>query len=139
MTKQEILKKDYILLLLLSVMYFLTVKEALSASIYIVFALLVSLYFFPIKLLLGTVPVTISNKKKVIILFSYFIISGIIALTVLTRYEADFGLFRTTIAVYGLINFGFLIYFFVSENVSYNFILTLCAGFLTSAAAGLAY
>lgn len=133
MTLKQILKKDYILLLILSVMYFLTVKDALPATIYLVFALLVSLYFFPIKLFLGSAHIESSQKRKIIVLLSYFVISNIIALTVLATYQTDFGFIRIAILIYTILNIAFLFYFHMTESGSYNFILTCCAVWLTSA------
>ena len=133
MTLKLVLKRDYLLLPILSVLYFLTLKNALPSYIYLISALLVSFYFFPIKLFIGSTLMKSSNTKKIIVLLSYFVISNIIALTILTTYDPDLGFIRTTILIYSLLNLAFLFYFHMTESGSYNFILTCCAVFLTSA------
>lgn len=131
-----IFKRDYLILPILSVMYFLTVKEVLPTTTYLISALLVSFYFFPIKLFLGIELMKSSNKRKIIVLLSYFVISNIVALTILAIYSVDFGFIRIAILIYSFLNIAFLFYFHFTESGSYNFILACCTVLLTSAVVG---
>ena len=131
-----IFKRDYLILPILSVMYFLTVKEVLPTTTYLISALLVSFYFFPIKLFLGSELMKFSNKRKIIVLLSYFVISNIVALTILAIYSVDFGFIRIAILIYSFLNIAFLFYFHFTESGSYNFILACCTVLLTSAVVG---
>lgn len=136
MTLKQILQKDYILLLLLSVLYFLAIKSVLPAFIYLICALLTSFYFFPIKLFLGSALDKNSSSKRIIVLLSYFVIGNIIALTALIAFQSDLDFIRTAIFIYGLVNLAFLIYYHFTESGSYNFMLTVCTVILTSAVIG---
>ena len=136
MTLKLVLKRDYLLLPILSVMYSLTVKDVLPSTIYLISALLVSVYFFPIKLFLGSGLMESTNKKRIVVLLSHFIISNIIALSALQAYQTDLGLIRTGLAIYGLINVAFLLYFHFTESGSYYFFLACCAVILTFATIG---
>ena len=136
MLAKQILKKDYLVLPILSVLYFLTIKSAIPSLVYLLIALLTSVYFFPIKLFLGSDSTKSTNKKRIVVLLSYFIISNIIVLSSLVAYQADLEFIRIAIPIYSILNIGFLFYFFMTESASYNFILTCCAVFLTSAVAG---
>lgn len=136
MISKLIFKRDYILLSILSVLYFLTVKTAIPNYIYLISAFLVSFYFFPIKSFLGSSLMKSSNTKKIIVLLSYFVISNIVALTILTTYNSDFGFVRIAILIYSILNLAFLFYFHMTESGSYSFVLTCCAVLLTSAVAG---
>ncbi len=131
-----IFKRDYLILPILSVMYFLTVKEVLPTTTYLISALLVSFYFFPIKLFLGSELMKSSNKRKIIVLLSYFVISNIVALTIVATYSVDFGFIRIAILIYSFLNIAFLFYFHFTESGSYNFILACCTVLLTSAVVG---
>lgn len=137
MALKQILKKDYILLLLLSVLYFLTIKGFVPAIIYLILALLVSFYFFPVKLFLGSNLEKYSTNKKIIVLLSYFVIGNIIALTTLVASQADLKFVRTAIFIYGFVNIAFLIYFHLTESGSYNVRLTAYTLILISAVVGI--
>lgn len=130
---QTLLRKDYTLVLLISILYFLTIKEVVPEFAYLVIAVMISIYFFPIKLLLGNDISDASNKKKVTLAVSYFVISNIIALTALTAYFDRKGLILTAIHIYSFINFAFLLHFHFKENMRYNVILSVCTIVLTSA------
>lgn len=132
-TSPKILRKDYILVLLVSVTYFLTIQNVIPSYVNLIIAVLVSLYFFPIKLFIGNDFVKFPNKKKILVALSYYIVSNVITLTALVAYMDDLAFLHTTIFIYGLINLVFLFYFYFTENVSYNFILTCCVTILVSA------
>ncbi|MEO5790109.1 hypothetical protein [Gelidibacter sp.] len=136
MTSKLIFKRDYLLLPILSLLYFLAIKNVIPAFIYLLIALLTSIYFFPIKLFLRYDSTPSNNKRRIVVLLSYFIISNIIALSALVAFQSDLGFIRTGISFYGLINFAFLIYFHRTEKGSYNFILACCTVVLTSAIIG---
>lgn len=138
MTKQNILKKDYILLLLLSVLYFLSIQKVIPNFVYLIIALINSFYFFPIKLFLDKSLFTGPMKRKVIKVFSYFIISSIIVFSALLFYTDDGNNFiRTTLFVYGMLNLILLFYFYFTENISSSFILSVCTSILVSATTSL--
>ncbi len=137
MMSKLVFKRDYILLPILSVLYFLTIKNAIPNYIYLISALLVSFYFFPIKLFLGSSLMKFSNTKKIIVLLSYFVISNIVAMTVLTAYNSDLEFIRTAIFIYSFLNLVFLFYFHYTESAGYNFILTCCAVILSAAVVGI--
>ena len=133
MPLKSALKKDYMLLPILSVIYFLTIKSIISSSVYLLISIVISIYFFPIKLFLGNDSTLSNNKRRIVVLLSYFIISNIIALSALVAYQGDLGFIRSGIFIYSLINVSFLIYFHMTERGSYNFILTGCAVIFTTA------
>lgn len=138
MTKQDILKKDYILILLLSVLYFLSVKNVIHNFAYLIIALAISFYFFPIKLILDKSLFTQPKKLKIIKVISYFIISSIVAFSALLFYtDSGPGFFRNALFVYGLLNMILLFYFYFTENISSNFILSACTVVLISATTSL--
>ncbi len=114
-------------------MYFLTIKNVIPYYVNLIIAVLVSLYFFPLKLFIGNDFEKFSNKKKILIALSYYIVSTVIALTAIVFYADDMEFLNTAIFIYGLINLAFLFYFYFTENVSYNFILTCCVTILVSA------
>lgn len=133
MNSNAIFKKDYIAILLISVLYFLMMKNALPATVYLIIAIIVSLYFFPLKFFLKVSTVRVSKKKTFIGALSYYITGNIIALSALVSFQDGPGFINTTIIIYGIINFALLIYFYMTENISYNFILTCCVALLTAA------
>lgn len=137
MVSKLVFKRDYILLPILSVLYFFTIKNAIPSYIYLISALLLSFYFFPIKLFLGSALMKSSNTKKIIVLLSYFVISNIVAMTVLTAYNTDLEFIRTAIFIYSFLNLIFLFYFQFTESGSYNFILTCCTVILSAAVVGI--
>ena len=137
MLANKILKKDFLLLPILSVVYFLTIKSAIPSIVYLLIALLTSIYFFPIKLFLGYNSTKFTDKKRIVVLLSYFISSNVIVLSALVSFQADLEVIRIAILIYSILNIALLIYFHFTESWSYNFILTCCAVFLTSAVAGI--
>ena len=70
-------------MLLLSVLYFLSIQKVIPNFVYLIIALINSFYFFPIKLFLDKSLFTGPMKRKVIKVFSYFIISNIIVFSAL--------------------------------------------------------
>ena len=138
MTKQKIIQKDYIFLIILAVLNFLSTKEVIPNYVYLLIALLGSFYFFPIKLFLDKSLFTGPMKRKVIKVFSYFIISSIIVFSALLFYTDDGNNFiRTTLFVYGMLNLILLFYFYFTENISSSFILSVCTSILVSATTSL--
>ncbi|MCK0125460.1 hypothetical protein MWU76_13765 [Gelidibacter sp. F2691] len=133
MDYKTFIKKDYFLVLLISVLYFLTVKNVLPVAAYLVIAIISSIYFFPMKLFLGEAIDNASKKKHILTAFSYFVTSNIITLTALVFFQEEPGFIHTALLIYGLINLGFLIYFYWTEKSSYNLILCCCVLVLTSA------
>lgn len=121
----------------MSVMYFFTIKNIIPPFVNLIIALMVSIYFFPIKLFIGNDFVKFPIKKKILVALSYYIVSNVIALTALAAYMDDWVFLHTAIFIYGLTNLAFLFYFYFTENVSYNFLLTCCATILISAASSL--
>lgn len=124
MLANQILKKDYLLLPILCVLYFLTIKSTIPFLVYLLIAVLTSIYFFSIKLFLGF---NSTNKKRIVVLLSYFIISNIIVLSALEAYQADLEFICIAILFNNILNIAFLIYFHFTESGSYNFILTCYA------------
>ncbi|TDU34211.1 hypothetical protein BXY82_2874 [Gelidibacter sediminis] len=140
MTSKRLLRNDYILVLLVSVMYFLAIKDVIAAFVYLVVAVVVSIYFFPARLLfLENDFLREPNKKKVALALSYFVISNIITLTALIIYADGKGFLHTTFLIYSIINLAFLLYFHFQENMRYNFILSIFTTFLSSAVVSLQY
>ncbi|WP_299397354.1 hypothetical protein [uncultured Gelidibacter sp.] len=133
MNSNTILKKDYIAILIISVLYFLMIKNVVPATVYLIIAIIVSLYFFPLKLFLKDSTVSVSKKKTFIGALSYYVTGNIIALSALVSFQDGPGFINTAITIYSLINFGLLVYFYMTENISYNFILTCCVTLLTAA------
>lgn len=131
MTLKSALKKDYFLLPLLSVLYFLTIKDSFSATIYLIIAFLISIYFFPVKLFMRSAPKKSSAKINIFAPISYFVISNIIILTILTTFNIESEFLSMTILIYSVFNIALLIYFHFTESGGYNFILTCCALLLT--------
>lgn len=132
MDSKLLFRRDYFILLLLSVLYFFTVKNLISFKIYLILALIVSFYFFPIKLLLDLKNLKSTKTPALIIGLSYFIIGNIIALSVLTSLKGDFNFLHMAVSIYGILNIGFLIYFYF-KNINYNFRLAIFATLLISA------
>lgn len=139
MDSKTLLNKDYILVLLMSLMCFLTIKNVFPGFGYLVIAVLVSIYFFPVKLYLGNELLNASKKNRVALILSYFVISNIITLTALTLYLDGKGFIHTVTLIYGIINFAFLLYFHFKENMRYNVILSMCTIVLSSVVGGLNY
>lgn len=133
MTKTNILKKDYILILILSVLYFLSVKNVIPTFAYLIIALVGSFYFFPIKLFLDKNLFNETRNKKIAKILSYFVIGNIIVFSALMLYVDGPGFFRNSLFVYGILNSILLFYFYFTENVSSNFILSACTIILISA------
>ena len=133
MTSKTILKKDYILVLILVVLRFLSSKNVIPNFSYLMIALFVAFYFFPIKLFLDKSLYDETKRKKIVKVLSYFIISSIIVFSALLFYEDDRNSFiGNTFLVYSLLNTILFFYFYFTENISYHFILTLCVSFLVS-------
>lgn len=120
-------------------MHFLTIKNVIATFVYLVVAVVVSIYFFPVRLFLGNDFLSESNKKKVVLALSYFVICNIITLTALIMYADGKGFLHTTLLIYHIINMAFIFYFHFKENMRYNFILSICVTFLSSAVVGLQY
>ena len=136
---KTLLKKDYLLVILCSVIYFLTVKGVIPAFTYLALAILISIYFFPVKLFIGNDFLSASNKKKAAKALSYFVVSNIIILNAVIIYVDGKEFLHITLSIYSIINLAFLFYFHFKENMHYNFILSVCATIFSSAAVGLQY
>lgn len=133
MTKKTILKKDYIFILILVGLHFLTTKNVIPNAFYLLLAIVGGLYFFPIRLFLDHNLFNEKTGKRISKLLSYFIVSGIVVFSALLFYINDRNNFLVnTFLVYGLLNIILFFYFYLTEGTSYNFILTLCASFLVS-------
>lgn len=124
MRSKAFFKKDYLLIIFIAVMYFLMMKNVVLPFVHLIFAALVSLYFFPIKLFLApTFPKT-TIRNKIFAELSYFVISNIILLTALSTFLNPEGSLHTVVSIYSFINLAFVIYFYLTKNMNYNFILT---------------
>ncbi|TXE07466.1 hypothetical protein ES711_11920 [Gelidibacter salicanalis] len=133
MDYKTFIKRDYVLVLLISVLYFLTVKNVVPVVAYLVIAVISSIYFFPVKLFLGDAFDNTSKKKHILAALSYFVTSNIITLTASVFFQEESGFVHTTLGIYALINLGFLFYFYWTEKSRYNVILCCCVLVLTSA------
>lgn len=137
MIKEKILKKDYILIILLCILYFLSVKNVMPTFGYLLVALAISFYFFPIRLFLERRLFNETNGKKIAKVLSYFIIGNIIAISALLPYVDGSGFFRYALFAYALLNMVLLFYFYFTESTGSNFILSLWTVILVSAATSL--
>lgn len=133
MAIKTLLKRDYIFILILAVLRFLSSKNVIPNFSYLLIALPLAFYFFPVKLFLDKSLFDETKSKKIVKVLSYFIISSIIVFSALLFYEDERNSFIVnTFLVYSLLNTILFFYFYFTENISYYFILTLCASFLVS-------
>lgn len=137
MRSKAFFKKDYILIIVVVIMYVMMMKNVVFPFLHLIFAALLSLYFFPVKLFLAPTFQQSTVRNRIIAELSYFVISNIILLTALSSFLDREGSIPTVIYIYGLINSLFLIYFYLTKNMSYNFVLTVCTTLLIGVIIGM--
>lgn len=137
MRSKSFFKKDYVLIIGVAVMYFLMTKNVILPFVHLIFAAVVSLYFFPLKLFIAPTFKITTIRNKIIAELSYFVISNIILLTALSSFLDPEGSIHTVIYIYGLINLAFVIYFYLTKNMHYHFLLTACTTLLIGVVIGI--
>lgn len=132
MSSKDFFKKDYILIIIVSILYFLMMKNSIHPFTHLIVAILVGLYFFPLKLFIRQNFSEYSKSNKVMAELSYFVISNVISLTALSSFLDPEGGIHNVIYIYGIINLIFLIYFHSTKKMTYNLILTCCTTLLVA-------
>lgn len=118
---------DYILPIAVSMLYFLTFKQAVPTYVFLIIVIPISLYYFPVKLLLFNKSSGGSDaKSKIFMAVSNLLFSIILSLSIVHLYLQDSVKLETIIAIFALVDFIASIYYFVTEKNSNNFITHYC-------------
>jgi hypothetical protein len=114
----------YLLPVAASILYFITVKQVLSNSIYMLIAVILSVYYFPIQpvLLLNRV-----NESTLRVKAQFFgtnlLFSILICLSILNLYIGDNRALNNIIGIFAIVNFMATIYYYMTEKLGENVIL----------------
>ncbi len=105
-------KVDYLIVIISYIFLFITIKQIIPIYIYALFALLISLYFFPLRLIINL------NKKKskVNLVITGLIFSILLTFSILNLYIPNDNFIKYTIYAMGLLNFAFMIYYYLKHN-----------------------
>jgi hypothetical protein len=130
----EIKRLGYLVPVSVSILYFLTVKQVVPDIIYMIIGVLTALYYFPVKLLLFNNNFKESTvRTKVNVLSSNLLFSIILSFSILSIYLEDSENLSNFVGVFAIINFIALVYYYVTEKNSNNFIMHFCFLILISA------
>jgi len=107
-------KYEYLLPIICSLVYFLTVKNIVSSLYYGLIAIVIALYFFPLKLILISKNRNNFGQNKFVRIFSFLVISTIAILPMLILVNNNQELVRV-FKVVSLINCYFLFHSYIKE------------------------
>ncbi|TQD40469.1 hypothetical protein [Haloflavibacter putidus] len=117
------LNKEAVLLLILSVLYLLIVKEELSIITFTIIAIIIAVYF--VYLITSNIE---SQSHKATPIYSLQQIVALIVIllaTSISYFEIYDSLIKTTIGVFGILNFGVMIYAYLSVSKSRQAVIGL--------------
>lgn len=103
---------DFILIILIIILYFLTSKNIIYSTIFPICAAIIGLYFFPFRLLylIGTKP---DLKNSLYFLISSLLIGTIIPVSAVYMYLDGDGSFRMIILALTIANLAFLLAYYI--------------------------
>lgn len=124
---------DPILVFLIFVLYFLTVKLVVPNIIYLVISILLALYFFPIKLFVKHWKDDAPSNLRTIYFFSFLLIAILISLSTVLVYFDDSKIFHNITLVISIINILLAYIYFILKYPNYLFVLHFSISFLGAA------
>lgn len=127
-------KLDPIIAFLVFILFFLAKKEVYPNLVYFICAIIVALYFFPVKFFTPYWKNEIRNDLTTIYFLSYFLISFIIALSVVLLYYQGSKTFYYIMVVASIINILLAYFYFLKKYPSYLFVIHFSVSFVTATA-----
>ncbi len=130
-------KFEFLLPVIVSILYFLQVKQVIPITLYVIFASLTGIYFFPVKLLFDK---TLSNnhlKNKLLEIISISIFSIIIIFSIILLYEKANVSLKISFEILSIVNVLLAIYYSMIDNRGNTFVTHLGFIVLTSAILGI--
>jgi len=122
---KSILKKDYLLILVLSVLCFFTIKQIIPNAIYLILAILLGIYFFPLKLIINSDFINKTESSKILFIALNMLASIIIVLSSLLFYVDANSIFSVIVSYSGIAVFLLLIYSYLKNKNKYFIYLSL--------------
>lgn len=99
-----------------ALLFFFTNKLQISFVWYFIIAVLLGFYFFPVRLFTGNIFDNKILKNRLVFFLSCFILAGIISYSAILCFVNDNELMRNLMNVFSILNFLFLIYYFVIDK-----------------------
>ena len=128
-----LIKYEYLLPLVVSVLLFLTLRDSFSSLLYTVIVAIAGVYFFPLRdFVLGDDLQWKEKNIDFIGLLASFFLSVILAISVPFLYLSENESIKLIIKILALINFAFLVYFYFKDQDNKRSILHFCFTFFTA-------
>ena len=128
----DFLTKEFLLPLLLTILFFLSSNGIISEILYVIIALFTSFYFFPLRIIINPIIINSTKQQKLLLSLSSFILSTIVILSILGFYidlTSD-TFFKLAVYTLGFLNVFFLFYFHYVNQPRSIFITHFCFMFL---------
>jgi hypothetical protein len=102
---------EYTLPIVLCILVFLVKKNQIQTIIYILPALVISLWFFPIRWFFQA-----EKRKSYITVLADFVLAALPISIAIYLWAEELVIMHNVIHLLGILNFGFLIYFYLQKN-----------------------
>lgn len=102
---------EYTLPIILCVLVFLVQKSLIQTIIYILPALAISIWFFPIRWFFQA-----EKMKSHITILADFVLAALPISIAIFLWAGELVIMHNVIHVLGILNFGFLVYFYLQKN-----------------------
>jgi hypothetical protein len=127
-------KVDYYLPIVVSILYFLALKQVITATVYLVTVVPIAVYFFPVRILWESKSYNESGmKKKLLLISSNFLFALILSLSIFNIYIQKNDNVNLILTILAVVNLLAAIYYFLNEKSNNTFVTHLCFTFLTGA------
>ncbi|TFH33348.1 MAG: hypothetical protein E4G95_09740 [Bacteroidia bacterium] len=133
--KTSLIKKiEPVLVILISIVGFFTIKELLPTALYFIMATLVGLYFFPVRIFMNGEKTMEDNQTKIGFLITSITISLLVFLSIVVLYLPGSGFFRTILILVSFINIGQFFYYLWHKRTYAIAVLHFCTACVSSVA-----
>ncbi len=121
-------KIGYFIPLLVTIAYFLTIKQVISPSAYVIIAVPLGIFYFPLSMVVTkTLPYSVHSVSRFQELCSNFLFSIILSLTIISVFLSEVNtVLHVVTAIVATIANIFTIYCYIKEKLSYNLAVYLC-------------
>ena len=126
-------KLDPVLAFLVFIFCFLTLKQVIPPTIYLLIGILFLFYFFPVKLFTRHWKKEIPENMHTIFFFSFLLVSIIISLSIVLVFYRESKLFYNIMLIVSIINILLAYIYFIKKYPNYLFVLHFSISFLPGA------
>jgi len=132
MKTSTIKKIEPVLVILISLVGFFTLKDVIPSGLYFIMATLVGLYFFPVRIFMNGKGAIKDNQNKVGFLITSITISLLLFLSIVAFYLPESELFRNILIIVSFINLGQFVYYLWDKRTYTFAVLHFCTAIISA-------